>query len=107
MITQPNRVNALEILDNIEEIDPYVKFSYDFRNNTYCVHSRVEIGGDGILRSVSGRALTPEDAIFDLWYQLTNIESDQYVVIDASGENRAAYKWNGKRWVIKHEKQVK
>ncbi len=55
----------------------------------------VEIGGDGILRSVSAHGGSLEECAAALFFKLTELESpDLYIVIDAGKNTRRAVRWH-------------
>lgn len=64
----------------------------------WIVHQSVEVGGDGFLRSICGRGLSPEHAVEDHWSQATNIPSDRYLAIGGHAETRKQVRWNGFMW---------
>ncbi len=65
----------------------------------YCSAERVEISDGVILSGVLGNGSTPQEALDDLWDQLTNISgSERRVVIGAYSDVRRAVRWNGYMW---------
>lgn len=62
----------------------------------------VEIGGDGILRTVSAHGASLAECAEDLFTRLSELESDDlYVVIDSYKDNRRAVRWHSglRSWV--------
>jgi hypothetical protein len=58
----------------------------------------VEIGGDGMLRSVSGNGADPFQAAEDLWKQATTLTAGQYLVTSAYGGGRKQHRWHDFMW---------
>ena len=55
---------------------------------------RVEIGGDGILRSVAAHGGSLEECVDKLFAQLTTLGDDLYVVIDGYRDTRRGLRWH-------------
>ncbi len=58
----------------------------------------VEIGGDGLLSSSPTDGKNPDDAVRDLWKQLTDLKPNQFIVINAMTAKRRELVWNGFMW---------
>jgi hypothetical protein len=68
-------------------------------NNLFFVSQNVEIKRKTTLCSEYGIGCTPEIAIDQHWAKLTELEANEYLVINAmSLEKRRAYRWNGFMW---------
>lgn len=69
-------------------------------DNRWVAHSAgVEIGGDGLLSSVNGRAPTPEGAVEAYWIALVpSLPAGRYIVIGAISGQRRQLRWNGSMW---------
>lgn len=65
----------------------------------------VEIKKGPILSSARGEGKTPEGAVNDCFDQLVNLPSDQYIVRNAGGRPREAFRWNGFMWDRVEESQ--
>ena len=52
-----------------------------------------EIGGDGLLRSVHGEGISPEEAVNRDWEQVTDLSAQSYVQT-AKGR----FRWSGYMW---------
>jgi hypothetical protein len=72
-------------------------------DGSWYVSDATEIRDGGCLVGVSGNGSTPQEAIEDHWYQLTDLETGQYIVLRAMKENRRAVKWNGFMWADVNE----
>lgn len=68
------------------------------RDDWYVHQAGVEIGGNGLLSSVSVSGATPINAIEKYWAKLTNLDPGLHVVIGAMREDRRAVRWNGFMW---------
>lgn len=58
-----------------------------------------EIGGDGMLRGCAGYGATTDEAIEDLWSNLTNIPSDRHIFLSMKDRR---VRWNGYMWQDVH-----
>lgn len=67
-------------------------------NSPVYASNRVEMGGDGMLKSLPGGGGTPEEAIESLWLAMTGIPADRYLVVAAMNSGRKHYRWNGYMW---------
>jgi hypothetical protein len=56
------------------------------------------LGGDGLLRGMSGNGTTPEEAVNDDWVKFTAIRDDQYIVLNQGKTTRRHVRWNGYMW---------
>lgn len=59
---------------------------------------KMEIKQGKMIGSIHGMGASPQHAVNNLWDQLMNLPSNQYIVIDALGDNRKAFKWAGFMW---------
>lgn len=55
----------------------------------------VEIGGDGILRSVSAHGASLEECARQLFHDLSQVDDGLYVVIEGYRDSRRAVRWHG------------
>lgn len=84
----------LEALQDIAECSLVMRKPGD-----WYVSQSVEIGGNGMLSGVYGNGDSPEVAVFDHWYRLTeNLKPYEYLVVNAYGDDRKQYRWTGYRW---------
>jgi len=59
----------------------------------------VEIKKGGVLEGCCGNGKGPQQSIEDLWQKCVDgLQPGEYLVIDAYGPNRKAYKWNSFLW---------
>ena len=63
----------------------------------YC-HMHAEIGGNGMLCGVISSKATPQDAVEDVWREVSELPTGRYLVMNAHGSNRRAVRWNGYMW---------
>ncbi len=100
-------MNWKEKMDALSSLDDDISIKYREASfiseralESWYVSQRVEIKvkGGGVVKSVSGNGNTPEEAIEDHWKQLTELKSDEYIVVNAGSDNRQAVKWNGFMW---------
>ena len=100
-------MNWKEKMDALSSLDDDISIKYRETSfigekalESWYVSQRAEIKtkGSSVLRGVSGNGETPEEAIDDHWQQLTELKSDEYVVVHAGSDNRQAVKWNGFMW---------
>lgn len=57
-----------------------------------------EVGGDGLLSGIAGRAPDPVAAIQDAWDRLIAVQAPKYLVIRAMSNDRRQVRWNGFMW---------
>ena len=63
------------------------------------VSQRVRIIEGPMVKCVSGNGTTPEAAVLDHWEELVdNLNSDEYLAVDALSEHRRVVRWNGFMW---------
>jgi len=56
----------------------------------------LEVGGDGLLVSVTGNGRSPEAAVEDAWKTCTTLPVDRYLVLrPGDNQRRRHYRWNG------------
>jgi hypothetical protein len=75
-------------------------------NKLWYVHLKgVEIKERHVLKGVGGDGGTPIAAIEDTWRHLTELQADEYLVVNAVNDaERRACRWNGSRWApVKEE----
>lgn len=85
----------LEALQAISECALHMRKPGDWYVGQY----RVEVAdGSGILMGRYGNGRTPEEAVENHWSELTGLEPNEYIVLDAYGEDRKQLRWNGYRW---------
>lgn len=59
-----------------------------------------EIGGDGLLASLSGDGRTPQEAVEDDWRKnVEELPADRYLVLRAMHSDRRHVRWNGFMWI--------
>lgn len=58
------------------------------------------------LVGVHGNGQTPEEAVDDLWLELTSLQLGEYLVLGAYTDRRRAVKWNGFMWDGVREKDA-
>ncbi len=77
------------------------RLSFGIREDGYyyvITQHMVEIGGDGVLTSLTQSASTPEEAATQWWEQhVTDLPEDRYLVLYYGGEQHH-FLWAGKRW---------
>lgn len=64
----------------------------------YVSNGHIEIKDGCGLVSPTERGRTPEDAVEQHWGRLTNLPSDQCLVLDAYNDKRRQVRWNGFMW---------
>lgn len=72
----------------------------------YVFHIGVDIKRGGFLSSRCGNGTTPQEAVEDHWKLKTELEEEEYIVLDAGNkEKRRAVKWNGYMWadIVEYE----
>lgn len=83
----------LEALGNVEVCITHK--SVRTRDRFVGVHvNRVEIGGDGLLTTVSGYGDSIQSAVADLYGKLTTLPDDKYVVRNGWSDTREAFRFN-------------
>lgn len=70
------------------------------------VSQRVEVKTGSCLTGKYGNGESPETAVLNHWEILTDLPHDQYLVVNAYGENREAFIWNGFMWERVTEKKA-
>ena len=102
-------VERLEALGNLQLgcISPYVRDMPHVNGRFFWASIKgAEMGGSGILSGVHGYGRTAEEAIEDLFKELTtyNDEDRKYVIIDSYKDTRSAYRWkDGIGWTKVNE----
>lgn len=65
----------------------------------FCSITGVEIGNGKLLSSEYGNGTSPESAIENLWTILTELEDNEYLVLNAMVRDlRRHVRWNGFMW---------
>lgn len=67
------------------------------RGDWYATCKGVEVGNGKFLSGTCSSGKTPEEAVDDLWRQLTDI-GESWLVINAMSPKRYAVRWNGFMW---------
>jgi hypothetical protein len=62
------------------------------------VNQHIEIKDGGVLGSVSGNGENPIEAVNSHWDKVTNLPDRQYIVCNAYGGQRTAFRWAGFMW---------
>lgn len=62
------------------------------------VSQNVEIKNGIMLMGEYGNGRTPEEAVSEHFAKLTNLQSNQYLVVNAYSDDRIAVRWNGFMW---------
>lgn len=92
-MTWEQQFAALKALD----IDTYLTTLPD--GKWLCRVRGLELGGDGVLVSISGRGKSPQEATENLWMQIEAMPSDRYLVLGAMRDTRRHVRWNGFMWI--------
>ena len=88
------KLKALKRLDKVEaSINAYKPVVLGFDD--------VHVGGDGFLRSIHGGGDTLEEAVEELWNEVTHMPAGLYLVVRQHRDN-ASYQsrriWDGEDW---------
>lgn len=69
-------------------------------NGEWYATTSVEIKDGSVLKGCMGNGYSPEDAVDELWNNMTKLQPHEYLVVHATntGTKRAAYRWNGFMW---------
>jgi len=90
-------------INALNEDDTYIVMRKPGDWYVHCGAREVKRGS--ILDSRFGNGRNPWEAIEDDWHKITNLASDEYIVLNSGSDNRIAVKWNGYMWVNVKEKQ--
>lgn len=90
-------MNAEQKLQAIQALAPAKLEMVSFGNFRIKQHD-VEIKFGDFLKGCGGTGATVELAIENHWNTLTNLPSDQYIVVNAYQGRRQAIRWNGFMW---------
>ena len=63
-----------------------------------CSLRGIEIKDGSILGGVGGTGKSFDEAVEACWEELTDLKPGAYIVRNASGDKRRAFKWNGFMW---------
>ena len=64
----------------------------------YCSLRGIEIKEGSILCGVGASGTSFDEAVETCWKRLTDLKPGAYIVRNASGDKRRAFKWNGFMW---------
>jgi len=70
-----------------------------YKGNWFCSISNVDIADGTFLIGKFGNGDSPISAIEDYWKVLTQLESGQYIVINALKRGRTVACWDGMGWI--------
>lgn len=96
-----NWEQKMEAIKSLAGMDTCIKMR---RPGDWYVLDRVDIKDGRFIRGGTGNGRTPEEAVNDRWFQLTELSRDQYLVVHAFGDDRKAVRWNGFMWTTVTEK---
>jgi hypothetical protein len=90
---------AMTTIEKMKAMNAAFKVRIGLNINDQWYASGPEQGGDGMLRGMSGRGSSPEEAIDDLWNQIVTMASDRHLRLDDDRRVR----WNGFMWETAYE----
>ena len=92
-------MSELTFKQKAEAMKSLASLSLKFRNiNDWYVSQSVEIKQGSVLAGVSGNGENATEALTDHWNQLTDLNPNEYLVLNAYSSTRRAVKWNGFMW---------
>jgi hypothetical protein len=87
-----------EKFEALQALSKDISLKMRFPGNWYVSQTSVERKRGGFLGGGVGNGKTPQEAVEDDWKNKTELESGEYLVIDAYKPTRRAVEWNGFMW---------
>ena len=87
-------MNDMSWQEKLHALNALAECNLLMRNpNDWYINQATEIGGDGMLVGSYGNGASPEAAVLDHWYKLTNIPQGRYIVC-----REKHYRWDISLW---------